>query len=192
MRPLSRHHQIARVSSAKTVVSRFSGRFRAKFVVTPAHVLNKSVSGADHSDRAQLFKATHQPQPGLKPIMICFDKVITALLSDMASSGHQLIEHPRISRCFIRRHRARVGAVIQSPGNRPASGRQVSLFGHQYVDDLAILVDRSIQVDPAPGNLHIRSVGKPPITGHMPAGLSRVDQQRSEPLHPPKHRNTVT
>jgi hypothetical protein len=77
-----------------------------------------------------------------------------------------------------------VAAVIQSPAKEPASGRQIPLLGHQYVDDLAILVDRSIQVDPAPGNLHIRFIGKPPITGNVPAGSSRVDQQRSEPLHP--------
>lgn len=39
----------------------FRVSFRAKFVVAPAHVLNKSVSGADHLDRAQLFKAAHRP-----------------------------------------------------------------------------------------------------------------------------------
>ena len=149
------------------------------------------MSGADHSDTAKLFKAAHRPQPGLEPTMICFDKVITVLLSDMASSGHQLIEHLRIGRCFVRRHRARVGAVIQSRGKEPASARQVPLLRHQYVDDLAILVDRSIQVDSAPGSFHIRFVGKPPITGHMPAGSSRVDQQRSKPLHPPKHCHVI-
>jgi hypothetical protein len=54
--------------------------------------------------------------------MICFDAVIAVLLSEMARSGHQLIEHPRIGRCLVRRHRTRVAAVIQSPTKEPASG----------------------------------------------------------------------
>jgi DNA-binding CsgD family transcriptional regulator len=116
--------------------------------------------------------------------MICFDKVIAVLLGEMAGSGHQLVEHTRVGRCFVRRHRAGAGAVIESPRKEPASGRQVPLLRHQYVDDLAVLVDRSVQVDPAPGDFHIRFVGKPPITGNVSAGSGRVDQQRSEPLYP--------
>jgi hypothetical protein len=73
--------------------------------------------------------------------------------------------------------------VIESLGEEPAGGRQVPLLGHQDVDDLAILVDRPVQVDPAPGNLHIRFVDTPPITCNVSAGSCRVDQQRSEPLH---------
>jgi hypothetical protein len=72
--------------------------------------------------------------------MICFDKVIAVLLGEMAGSGHQLVEHTRVGRCFVRRHRAGVDAVIESPGKEPASGRQVPLVRDQYVDDLAVLV----------------------------------------------------
>jgi len=117
---------------------------RAEFIVTPAHVLNNSVSRADHPDRAKLFKAAHRPQPSLESTMISFDEVIAVLLSDMASSRHQLIEHPRIGRCFVRGHRAGVGAVIESPGKEPTGGRQVPLLGHKYVNDLATLIDRSV------------------------------------------------
>ncbi len=157
---------------------------RAEFVMAAAHVLNKSVSGANHSSKTKLFEAAHRPQSRLESPMICFDNIIAVLLSEMASSGHQLIQHTRIGRCLVRRHRARLAAVIQSPGKEPTSGCQVPLLRHQDIDDLAILVGRSLQVDPPPGNLHIRFIGKPPITRHMPAGPGRVDQQRSEPLHP--------
>src|SRR5437763_7398648 len=95
---------------------------RAEFVVAAAHVLDKSVSGTDHSGRTKLFKAAHRPQSSLESPMICFEAVITVLLSEMASSGHQLIEHTRIGRCLVRRHRTRVAAVIQSPTKEPASG----------------------------------------------------------------------
>lgn len=52
-----------------------------------AHVLDKSVSGADHSGRTKLFEAAHRPQSSLESPIICFDKVIAVLLSEMASSG---------------------------------------------------------------------------------------------------------
>jgi hypothetical protein len=61
---------------------------RAEFVVAAAHVLNKSVSGTDHSGRAKLFEAAHRPQSSLESTMICFDQVIAVLLSEMAGSGH--------------------------------------------------------------------------------------------------------
>src|SRR5205085_8330231 len=113
---------------------------RAELVVAAAYVLDEGVSGADHSGGAQLFEAAYRPQPSLESPMICFDKVIAVLLGEMAGSGHQLVEHTRIGRCFVRRHRARVAAVIESPGKEPASGRQVPLVRDQYVDDLAVLV----------------------------------------------------
>jgi hypothetical protein len=80
--------------------------------------------------------------------MICFDKIIAVLLSEMASSGHQLTQHTRIGRCLVHRHRARLAAVIQGPGKEPTRGCQVPPLRHQDIDDLAILVNRSVQVDP--------------------------------------------
>jgi hypothetical protein len=46
--------------------------------------------------------------------MIFFDMVIAVLGGEMAGSGHQLVEHPGIGRCFVGRHRVGVGAVIES------------------------------------------------------------------------------
>jgi hypothetical protein len=46
------------------------------------------------------------------------------------------------------------------------------------------LVDRPIQIDPSPGDFDVRFVHEPPIPGSVSAGSGRVDQQRSEPLHP--------
>jgi hypothetical protein len=69
---------------------------------------------------------TFRPQPGLESSMICFDKVIAVLLGDMAGSGHQPVEHTRIGRCFVCRHRARVGAGA-GPAMEP--DRTLSRFG---------------------------------------------------------------
>src|SRR5205823_11192305 len=48
-----------------------------------------------------------------------------------------------------------------------------------------MLVDRSIQIDPAAGDFDICLIGEPPITRRVPAGSGCVDQQRGEPLYPP-------
>jgi hypothetical protein len=50
--------------------SNFWVGIRAKFVMAAAHILDKSVSPADHSGRTKLFKAAHWPQPGLESPMI--------------------------------------------------------------------------------------------------------------------------
>jgi hypothetical protein len=50
-------------------------------------------------------------------------------------AGTSSSEHTRVGRCFVRRHRARVAAVIESPSEEPTGGRQVPLLGYQYVDD---------------------------------------------------------
>ncbi len=60
-----------------------------------------------------------------------------------------------------------------------------------HVDDLPELVDRPVQIDPPSGDFYIGLVYEPPVTGAMPAGPGRVDQQRGEPLHPAIDRDMV-
>jgi hypothetical protein len=44
------------------------------------------------------------------------------------------------------------------------------LLGHENIHDLAVLVDRPVQIDPAAtGNLDVGLIGKPTITCSMPA-----------------------
>ena len=70
-----------------------------------------------------------------------------------------------------------------------ASGRKISLLRDQDVDDLAVLVNRPVQIHPPPGDFHIRLVDAPAIAGCRPAGACRVDQQRGEPLQGNSHRS---
>ena len=73
----------------------------------------------------------------------------------------------------------------------PVGGRQVPLLGHQDVDDLPALVDRSIQVHPSTGDFEVGFVDEPAVAWSVPAGSSRVDEQRCESLHPPIHGDMV-
>jgi hypothetical protein len=80
--------------------------FHAQFVVAAADVLDECVSSTDHAGRAEPFEATHWPESRLQSSMIGLDRIIPVLLRDMAREKHQLIEHPRISRCPIGAHLA--------------------------------------------------------------------------------------
>ena len=102
----------------------------------------------------------------------------------MARRGQQLSDHSRVGGRLIGADLAGTWAVLQGMGEEPASGRQVPLLGDQHVDDLPELVNRPVQIHPLPGHLDIGFVHEPPVTGGVPAGTCRVDQQRSEPLHP--------
>ena len=61
----------------------------------------------------------------------------------------------------------------------------------RYVDDLAELVDRAIDVAPLPSHLHIRLVDLPAVTDSVPARPGGLGQQRREAQHPPIDRHVV-
>jgi hypothetical protein len=118
-------------------------------------------------------------------MVIGFDGVICVLLGDVARGGYYLLDHSRVGRWLVGDHLSRAHAVLEGAEEEPAAGCQLPLLRHQHVDDLAILIDRPVQIHPPPGDLHVRLVHEPAITGGVPAGSCRVDQQRGEPLHSP-------
>jgi hypothetical protein len=61
----------------------------------------------------------------------------------------------------------------------------------QNVNNLAELVDGSVQVDPPAADLDVRFIDEPAISRGMPARLGRVDEQWREPLHPTVDRDVI-
>ena len=137
------------------------------------------------------FETAHRPQPSRQPPMISFDGIVRIVLHDVARGRQQLIEDPRVGRRAISAHLEWVWAVGEGTGKEWASGRQIPLLGYQDIDDLPLLVDRPIQIDPAPGDFDIRLINTPPITRRVPTGPRRINQQRSEPPHPPVDRDMI-
>jgi hypothetical protein len=154
-------------------------------------VLNERVPGADYSCAAELFEAAHRSQSGLQPCVIGFDPVVRVLLGDVAGGGHQLIEHPWVGGGAIGGDLGRGRAVLEGAGEESPGGRYVPLLGNQNIDHLPELVDAPVQVDPSSGDLDVRLIHEPAITWHMSTRSCRIDQQRSETLHPPKDRNVI-
>jgi hypothetical protein len=115
--------------------------------------------------------------------VIGFNGVIRILLGEVARGGYQLVDHSRVGRCSVGGDLDRARAVLEGAGEEPASGRQIPLLCEEDVDDLAVLVDRPVQIDQY-GDLDIRLIDEPAIAGCMPAGSGCVDQQRGEALYP--------
>ena len=64
----------------------------------------------------------------------------------------------------------------QRAGEEPPGGRQVPPLRQQYVDDLAVLVDRPVEVGPLAGDLDVCFVGEPPVAGSVPTGPGGLDE----------------
>jgi hypothetical protein len=156
-----------------------------------ADILHERVPGGDYLCTAELFEPAHRSQSGLQPSMICFDRVVSVLLGDMTGGGHQLIKHPRVGGRAISADLDRGQPVTKGAGEESTSGGQIPLLGDHDVDDLPELIDRSVQIDPPAADLDVRFVDKPAITGGVPAGSGRINQQWGEPVHPAINRDVI-
>jgi hypothetical protein len=67
----------------------------------------------------------------------------------------------------------------------PLCGRRIPAGRDQHVDHLTVLIDRTVQVDPAASDLDAGLVDKPALTGRVAGGPCGVKERRGEPLHPP-------
>jgi hypothetical protein len=89
----------------------------------------------------------------------------------MPRRRQQVIEHCRIRRCPVggdldRRDPRRA----DRPHKEPAGSRHVPPWRDEYVDDLAELIDRAIDVAPTAGDLDIGLVDLPAVTDSVAAG----------------------
>ena len=74
--------------------------------------------------------------------------------------------------------------------NRWATAK-VAALGQQYLSDLAVLVDCTVQMRPPAAHLDVCLVGEPPITRHVAARPCRLGELAREPLHPPVHCDVI-
>ena len=75
-----------------------------------------------------------------------------------------------------------VGA--KCPGEEPSCRAEVAARRDEYVDDLPVLVDGSVDVAPFAGNRHVGLVDEPTVTYQVAARPRRIREERSEALHP--------
>ena len=112
----------------------------------------------------------HRPEPGLEPAVVAFDPVVLVLAGVVQRGRKQLLDHVRQSRRPVGDDLGRVTVDGQRSGEEPPRGGDVPTLRHIHVDDLAVLVDRPVDVGPDPGDLDIGLVDEPPIPGQVPTG----------------------
>ena len=132
-----------------------------EFVVAATEVLDERVPSTDHAGRAELRQTPHGSQPRLESSVIGLDRIISVLLNNVTRGRQQLIEYPRVGGRPVGAHLSRARTVLEGAGEELAGGRQITVLGHENIDDLAVLVDRSVQIDPATGNLDVSLIHKP-------------------------------
>jgi hypothetical protein len=93
--------------------------------------------------------------------MISLNRIVLIPLGDVAGGGQQPVEHPRIGRRPIGGYLGRTRPVLEGAGEEPTGGRQVPFFGDENVDDLAVLADRPIEIDPPAGDLDVGLIDEP-------------------------------
>src|ERR1035437_7781981 len=137
------------------------------------------------------FEAPHRTKPGLEAPVVSLDPVV-GILGGVVQCGRQegrdLADQAvgpvtgDLSRLTVRADP--IGEVCcRSP--------QITLPGHEHVDDLPVLVNGPIDVPPGPGDLHVSLIDKPVTTHDVAARPSRVDEQGREPLNPPEQGQVV-
>src|SRR5829696_9037542 len=136
-----------------------------QLVVSAPKILHQGVSGDGHSGTAVLFETAHGTQSRLQPPVIALDPVVGVPISAVPGCWQQVLQHGRVDRRLIGgdldgRDPGRVNGLVEEP----TGGLGVSARGDEYVNDLPELVDRTVDVTPAPSHLHIRLVHLPAVT----------------------------
>jgi hypothetical protein len=145
----------------------------------------------DHPGGAVAFEATHRTQPRCEPTMVGLDPIVRVLLGVVKRARDQLADHRTERPSAVAHHLRRLTVSAQRRRTEPSRRPGIASWRDVHVDDLAMLVDRPIEVPPPARDLHIRLVHKPTIADGVPTGPGPVGQQRREPLHPPIHGDVI-
>src|SRR5664280_251937 len=88
-------------------------------------------------------------------------------------------------------HLIRWSMGASGTGEAPRGSLGIASLRPEHVDDLAVLVDRPVDVPPAAGDLHVGLVDEPTAAGAMPTWSGRVHQQWRDPLDPSEQGDLV-
>jgi hypothetical protein len=67
----------------------------------------------------------------------------------------------------------------------------IAALRDQDVDDLPVLIDRPVEVGPAPGDFHVGLIDEPAIAGRVPRRARGIDELEREGLHPAVDRDVI-
>jgi hypothetical protein len=129
---------------------------------------------------ATRLQPAHRSQPVLEPAVSGLDRVVSVLLGVVPGRRPQLIQYAGIDRRgvgddFSRDHLE----CAQRSGEEPAGRRSVPAGRDQHVDNLAVLINRPVDVAPEAVDLHVGLIDEPPAARRVPGEASGLGQQWS-------------
>src|SRR5205085_10399795 len=86
---------------------------------------------------------------------------------------------------------SRLAVSAQRRHEEPSCSVGVAPWGDVDVDDLAVLVDRPVDVAPPSSDPDIDLVDVPTVSDAVPARSSGIDEQWGEALHPAEHGDVI-
>jgi hypothetical protein len=162
-----------------------------EFVVSSPQVLDEGMPSDHDAGGAVPFEASHRSKSCLESPMVSFDPVVGVLGGVVECSRQELGDHADQGVGPVSGDLGRRSMGADRIGEEPCRNLQVSLLGHEHVDDLPVLVDRSVHVPPGPGDLHVGLIDEPVTTHSVAPWSSRVDEQGCESLNPPVQVSTL-
>ena len=105
--------------------------------------------------------------------MIGFHAVVRVLLEDVPCGRDDVLDHAGVDRCPVGGDLDRSGARVERAGEERSCSAGITAFENENVDDLAVLVDRAVEVRPAAGDLDVGLLDEPALTGAV--ALARPD-----------------
>jgi len=123
--------------------------------------------------------------------MISFDGVVRVLLHNTTRGRQQLIDHPRIDRCSVSGHLARMGAILGArvKNRRVAARSRCSETSTSMTWPNWSIARYRYTHRPATFTYVSSTNQRSPAARRQ--GSGRVDQQRGEPLHPAVDRDVI-
>ena len=154
-----------------------------------ANVLDERLTLDDDARGAVAFQPAHRSQPGFQPAVVGWDTIVGLLDCVVQRVRCQLTDRFR-QRCRpVGDHHAGLAVVTDRVRDEPSGSDTVASLRHQHLDDLAVVIDGAVDVTPHALHLDVGFIDEPADTDRISERVGRVDQDRSETLHPT---NSVT
>jgi hypothetical protein len=105
--------------------------------------------------------------------MISLHAVVAVLLGDVPRGRHDRVDDAWVDRRPVGGDLDRRPAVREGAGEERPRSTGIAALREEDVDDLPLLIDRAVEVGPAPRDLDVRFIDEPPITGRVPSMAGR-------------------
>jgi hypothetical protein len=121
--------------------------------------------------------------------MVGFDPIVRVPRRVVERGGHELVNDRQQAPGPVCHDLDRLAMLAERRREEPSGCAGIAKC--RYVDDLAVLIDRPIDVPPPAGDLHRGLIDVPTVPERVATGPGCVGEERGKSLHPPLHGHVV-